>query len=62
MKIETERLLTVKSYADFKKVSTTAVYAWIAQGKVNCMKINEVQFIQLEKEEYEAYKKTKDET
>ena len=45
MNIETDRLFTVKHYADVKEVTTTAVYAWIAQEKVESVKIDGVTFV-----------------
>lgn len=50
MKVETERLVRVKRYADMKGVTTTAVYGWIEQGKVKSVKIDDVTFIILEED------------
>mgnify|MGYP003467392897 CR=1 FL=1 len=50
MKVETEKLVRVKRYADMKGVTTTAVYGWIEQGKVKSVKIDDVTFIMIEED------------
>lgn len=61
MIVDTNDLISVKTYADYKGVSTTTVYNWIVQRKVKGTKIDEFAFVILDKDEKERYKKTKNE-
>lgn len=50
MKVDTKKLLTVKSYAIKMGVTTTAVYKWISQGKEKSVRIDGVCFVILNDE------------
>ena len=45
MKIDTNDLILVKTFADLKGVSTTAVYNWLKLGVIKGVKIDGVKFI-----------------
>ena len=45
MKVDTEHLISVQTYAHEQRVSTTAVYNWIKNNVVNAVEIDGVKFI-----------------
>ena len=45
MKVDTEDLISVQSYAHEQRVSTTAVYNWIKNNVVKAVEIDGVKFI-----------------
>ena len=45
MKVNTEDLISVQSYAHDQRVSTTAVYNWIKNNVVQAVEIDGVKFI-----------------
>lgn len=45
MKVDTENLISVQSYAHEHRVSTTAVYNWIKNNVVKAVEIDGVKFI-----------------
>ena len=45
MKVNTEDLISVQSYAHNQRVSTTAVYNWIKNNVVQAVEIDGVKFI-----------------
>ena len=59
MVVETERLVSVREYADYKGVSLTAVYKWIDKGEVRGVKIGIFNFVMLELDEARKIKERK---
>lgn len=59
MVVETERLVSVREYADYKGVSLTAVYKWIDKGEVRGVKIGNFNFVMLELDEAKKIKERK---
>lgn len=45
MKVDTENLISVQTYAHEQRVSTTAVYNWIKNNVVKAVEIDGVKFI-----------------
>ena len=45
MTVDTDRLVTVRHFADMMGVTTTSVYAWMAQGKAKGIRIDGVTFV-----------------
>lgn len=59
MVVETERLVSVREYADYKGVSLTAVYKWIDKGEVRGVKIGIFNFVMLEIDEAKKIRQRK---
>ena len=47
MIVDTEDLVTIKTYADIQNVSTTTIYNWSLQGKLELVVIDNVKFIKI---------------
>tara|TARA_R100001443_G_scaffold117440_1_gene142709 strand:+ start:5407 stop:5568 length:162 start_codon:yes stop_codon:yes gene_type:complete len=45
MKVDTDNLISVQTYAHEQRVSTTAVYNWIKNNVVKAIEIDGVKFI-----------------
>lgn len=45
MKVDTDNLISVQTYAHEQRVSTTAVYKWIKNNLVQSVEIDGVKFI-----------------
>lgn len=51
-----KNLVTVKTYSDFKRWSTTYTYRLIKEGKLKNVEIDGVRFIILDDDEYKQIK------
>ena len=49
MRVEVNKLMTIKNYADKENVTTSYIYKLIKEGKMNSFVIDGIQFIQVDK-------------
>lgn len=49
MKVETDKLMTIKNYAAKEGVTTSYIYKLIKEGKMSSFSIDGIQFIELDK-------------